>query len=164
MTDPTKISRRVRLLLTGFAAVLAFFASAIMSPPAQAFWIGFGAPCCGWYGAGPYYGYPYPPPYYYAPPAGYYPPPPGAYAPPAAPAPSAYTPGAAPMTYPPASPMAAPAAPSSPAVTYTNKPAFTNAAGETCRQYKTTDTTSSHPIDVYGTACQQSDGQWRVVK
>ena len=164
MNGPTKISWRVRLLFTGFAAVFALFASAIISPPAHAFWIGFGAPCCGWYSPGPYYGYAYPPPYYYAPPAGYYPPPPNAYAPPAASAPSAYAPGAAPMAYPPASPMAAaPAAPSSPAITYTNKPAFTNAAGQTCREYKTTDTTGGHPIDVVGTACRAADGQWRVV-
>jgi len=68
------------------------------------------------------------------------------------------------MAYPPASPMAAaPAAPSSPAITYTNKPAFTNAAGQTCREYKTTDTTGGHPIDVVGTACRAADGQWRVV-
>jgi surface antigen len=59
--------------------------------------------------------------------------------------------------------MAALAAPSSPAITYTNKPAFTNAAGQTCREYKSTDATGGHPIDVFGTACKAADGQWRVV-
>jgi hypothetical protein len=113
--------------------------------------VAVGAPCCGYYyGPGPYYGYP--PPYYYAPPPGYYPPPPGYYPPPA----SANAPG---QPAPPASATSAMAAPGSPPITYTNKPAFTNSAGQTCRQYKATD----GGRDVFGTACQQADGQWRVV-
>jgi hypothetical protein len=153
---------RTRLLLTGVATALAIVALATISPPAQArVWVSAGVPCCGYY-PGPYYGYGYPPPpYAYVPPPGYYPPPdygaPGAY-PPAGAAPSAYTPGAPASGYAPPSGAGAGAA-----VTYTNKPAFTNAAGQTCRQYKTTDATGGHPVDVYGTACQQADGQWRVV-
>ncbi|HYM73281.1 MAG TPA: hypothetical protein VET89_09885, partial [Stellaceae bacterium] len=80
------------------------------------------------------------------------------------PAPSAPTP--APSTYTPAAPqaMAVPPAPSSTSsaaagITYTSKPAFTNSAGQTCREYKS----SSSGRDVFGTACRQSDGQWRVV-
>jgi hypothetical protein len=147
MSSPMMVSWRLRLVLTGFAAMLALLASAVTAPPAQAFWIGFGGPCCGWYSPAPYYAYP--PPYYYAPPPAYYPPP-TAYAAPTAP--SAYTPG-----------MPAAGAAATPAISYTSKPAFTNTAGQTCRQYKTTDATNGHPIDVYGTACQQTDGQWRVV-
>ena len=166
MISPTT-DWRARLLFTAFATVLAIVALATISPPAQArVWVSAGVPCCGYY-PGPYYGYYAPPPYAYMPPPSYYPPAPdygaldygapGAY-PPAGAAPSAYTPGAPTSGY--ASPSGAGAAA---AVTYTNKPAFTNAAGQTCRQYKTTDATSGHPVDVYGTACQQADGQWRVV-
>jgi surface antigen len=48
-------------------------------------------------------------------------------------------------------------------ITYTNKPAFTNAAGQTCREYKTTNAAAGRSVDVYGTACKTADGQWRVV-
>ncbi|MBV8777815.1 MAG: hypothetical protein JO258_11530 [Alphaproteobacteria bacterium] len=57
---------------------------------------------------------------------------------------------------PPQAPAAGTAAASQPRITYTGKPAFTNATGQPCRQYKTAD-------NVFGTACRQSDGQWRVV-
>ena len=173
MTGPTRTDWRLRLLVTGFAAAFVLVASAMASPSAHArVWVSIGGPCCGYY-PGPYYDYP-PPPYAYAPPPGYYPPPPdygapgpGAYPPSA----SAYMPGAPTPGYPPPSgaagagyapPSGAPTA-ASPGITYTTKPAFTNASGQTCRQYKTTDTTGGHPIDVYGTACRQADGQWRVV-
>ena len=75
------------------------------------------------------------------------------YPPAAAPAPPAYAPPTG----------AAPAPAAATGITYTSKPAFTNASGQTCREYKTTETSSTHPIDVFGTACQQADGQWRVV-
>jgi hypothetical protein len=166
MIGATKTGWCSRLLVGGFAAAFALVALVLASPPAKAgVFVSVGIPfpgCC--YGPGPYYGYP-PPPAYYSPP-GYYPPPPnygsaGTYPPPNAGAPSAYAPGSPTPGY--ASPSTGPAATGSPAITYTNKPAFTNAAGQTCRQYKTTDATSGHPVDVYGTACRQADGQWRVV-
>ena len=175
MIGPTWTRWRTRLLLTGSAAALAFTALATAAPPAQArVWVSVGVPCCGYY-PGPYYGYP-PPPYAYAPPPGYYPPPgaypPGAYPPPPdGAAPSAYAPGQpvpgyapgqpAPGYAPPAgaapSAAATPGAPGTAGITYTNKPAFTNAAGQTCREYKAADMTTT------GTACRQADGQWRVV-
>jgi hypothetical protein len=156
MTDPTGINPtwikwRSRLLLTGLAALLAVGALTTMAPPARAFFIGIGVPCCGW-GPGPYWGYP--PPYAYYPPPAYYPPQ-GYYPPPAASAPSAYTPTQPTPGYPPASGTA----PAPPRITYTSKPAFTNSAGQTCREYRTTD--SGH--DIFGTACKEADGQWRVV-
>jgi hypothetical protein len=190
MIGSTRTFWRARLLFAGLAGAAVLTALISASPPAQArVWVSVAAPCCGYAYPGPYYGYPPPPPYAYAPPPGYYPPPdagipgagaPGAY-PPAGPAPSAYTPDAPAPSYPPATGYAptasyaptagyAPTASYAPTangaaaqVTYTNKPAFTNAAGQTCRQYKTTDTSGGHPVDVYGTACRQADGQWRVV-
>lgn len=162
-TIPTWTTWRNCLPLGAATALTAIAALTTLSPSAQArFWVGVGGPCCGYWAPGPSYGYP--PPYAYAPPPGYYPPPEG-YAQPAAP--SAYAPDGAPSAYAPepmntpASAVAAPAQ-NSPAITYTNKPAFKNAAGQTCRQYKTTDTTNAHPVDVFGTACQDTDGQWRV--
>jgi hypothetical protein len=165
--SPTWIKWRSRLLLTGFTALLAVAALTTTAPPARAFFVGIGVPCCGW-GPGPYWGYP--PPYAYYPPSAYPPsayyPPPGYYPPPAASAPSAYTPAQPTPGYPPASGYVAPGAtavPANPAatprITYTSKPAFTNSAGQSCREYKTTD----GGRDIFGTACKQTDGQWRVV-
>jgi hypothetical protein len=155
MNGPTQTRWFARLIFAGIAGALAIGAIATLPSPAQArVWVSVGGPCC-YYGPGPYYGYP--PPYYYAPPPGaYYPPPPPAgYPPPGYPAPgaapSAYTPGAAPGV-----PGQAPAA----GITYTNKPAFTNAAGQTCREYTTAGASGQA---AYGTACQQPDGQWRTV-
>jgi hypothetical protein len=166
MNAPTPTRRRTRLIPAGIAAVLAVIA--LTPAPAQArVFLSFGVPFGGYYAPGPYnYGYPgayYP---YYAPPA-YYPPPPApayppaptaAYTPPApaySPAPSApYTPYTRPSTS---------YAPGASGITYTSRPAFTNAAGQTCREYKTTETGTGHPIDVLGTACKQADGTWRVV-
>jgi hypothetical protein len=134
--------------LAAFVAAAALIALPIASRPANAFWIGFGAPF-GFYGPAPYWGYPAP---YYPPPPAYYPPP----------APMAYAPGVPAATaYGTAAPaVAAPAAAATttPAISYTKKPAFTNAGGQTCREYTTTDGTH----DVFGTACKQPDGQWRV--
>jgi hypothetical protein len=148
MTRPTQMSSQMRLLFAGVAGALAVGAIAALPAPAQArVWVSVGVPCCGYYGPGPYYGY-YPPPYYYTPPSAYYYPPP---APPyPAPSPSAYAP-----------PAAAPANPGpASSITYTSKPAFTNASGQTCREYMTNNG-SGQPV--YGTACQQADGVWRVV-
>ncbi|HXO02637.1 MAG TPA: hypothetical protein VN900_11305 [Stellaceae bacterium] len=172
MIGRTRTGWRARLLLTASAAALALIALTTISSPTQArAWVSVGLPYPGYYYPGPYYGYP--PPYAYAPPPSYYYPPdyasPGAYPPAAAPSaytsPSAYTPGAPTPSYaPPAGGALAPsamAAPAAPAITYTSKPAFTNAAGQTCREYKTTDATAGR--DVFGTACREADGQWRVV-
>lgn len=168
MTAPTRTVRRARLVLTGSVAALALFASTAAPKPADAgIFFGFGVPCCGFF-PGPYYGYYPPPPYYYAPPPGYYPPPPGYYPPPA-PGPTAYAPATTPGYAAPAT-STAPAAPTTsttshaaapalPKITYTDKPAFTNSAGQTCREYKTTD----GGRNVFGTACKTADGQWRVV-
>jgi hypothetical protein len=175
MIRPTLTQRYFRALLGGLAAGLALFALTAMSPPAGARgWGSVGGPCCGYWGPGSYYGY-YPPPYAYAPPPGYYDPSavPGAYSVPSAYAPTqpAYAPqtGAAEPSYAPAQPIpaytpqasiAVPSAPATPTttITYTNKPAFTNSSGQLCREYKTSD----GGRDVYGTACRQADGQWRV--
>ena len=163
MIAPTRTARHARLLFTGFVAALALLASAAMTQPAKArVFVSIGVPCCGYF-PGPYYGYYPPPPYYYAPPPGYYPPPPGSYPPagsypPSATGPTAYAPSAAPSATP-ATPMPSAAVPASPQITYTSKPAFTNSAGQTCREYKTME----GGRDVYGTACKTADGQWRVV-
>jgi hypothetical protein len=155
MSGPTQTSWRNRVLFAGIAGALAVGAIAALPSPAQAFWIGFPFP--GYYPA-PYYGY-YPPPYYYAPPAAYYPPAAypvdPAYAAPGQPAPSAYGQQTAPSAYSPPTASANPAA----QITYTSKPAFKNASGQTCREYTTSDAAGKA---VYGTACQAADGQWRV--
>jgi hypothetical protein len=161
MNDPTRTGRAARLFIAGSTAALALVALAVAPPPAQAgVWVSAGVPFAGYYYApGPYYGY-YPPPYSYAPPNGYYPPAP-AYPPATEPAPTAYAPQSTGIA--PAAPPAGAVSAGSPRVTYTDKPAFTNSAGQTCREYKTTDTTFGHPVDVFGTACREADGQWRVV-
>jgi hypothetical protein len=120
------------------------------------------------------YGYPYPYAYPYPPQASggapaYYPPQASgaapAYYPPQASgaAPGYYPPQAseaAPGYYPPPAPGSAPAAgtPGAPqagaAITYTNRPAFRDATGQTCREYQAN--------GALGTACQDSSGQWRV--
>ena len=178
MNAPTNTRWRARLIFAGIAGALAIGTIAALPSPALArVWVSVGGPCCGWYGPGAYYGYGYyPPPYYGAPPAAYYAPP---YSAPAAPGPapsgyapqSAYptpgapaTPGPAPSAYMPQSayptPGSASATPgTAAAITYTSKPAFTNASGQTCREYKT-DAPGGQPV--YGTACRMADGQWRV--
>jgi len=165
MSGPTQTSWRNRVLFSGVGIALTAGAIVVASTPAQAFWIGF-----------PFGGY-YPAPYYYAPPPYYYAPPPAAYYPPAAypadpglaapaqPAPSAYSPQTtapangqqtAPSAYSPSTTAPNPAA----QITYTNKPAFKNASGQTCREYQTT---GGSGTAVFGTACEAADGQWRVV-
>ena len=150
MSGRTLASWRARLCFAGVARTLAAAVVAGVPAPAQArvFFAFGGVPCCGYWGAYPYY----PSPYYYGPPAAYYYGPP-AYPAPAAPAPSAYAPPAA-------APYASPAPGTTPAITYTSKPAFTNAAGQTCREYRTSDASGRA---AYGTACRAADGQWRVV-
>ena len=81
----------------------------------------------------PYY---YPPPYYYYP---YYPPP-VVYAPP-------------PVVYAPPAPMV---------VNPASAPYVAN-NGQTCREYQSTTMIGGATRPVYGTACLQPDGTWRIV-
>jgi hypothetical protein len=112
---------------------------------------GFGFPI----GFPGFYYPPFPYPYYpaYYPPPVYYPPPP--YPPPASYQPSSgYAPSG---EYGPSGSAAAPR------ITYTPRPGWTNAQGQYCREYKTTQGTGSRGTDKYGTACRDSSGQWRIV-
>ncbi len=153
MSGPTRIPWRSRLFFAGLTGLAAICAVAALPSPAQAFWVGFPFP--GYYPAPYYY---YPPPYYYAPPAAYYPPP--AYPAAAAAAPPAPS---APGQQPSSTAYVPPATTASPSpaaqITYTSKPAFRNASGQTCREFTTNDASGKA---VYGTACQAADGQWRV--
>jgi hypothetical protein len=140
----TGMNWRSRFGAIAAGALMVFAGWAALPAPAQArvvVGIGVGLPFPG-YGYPYGYGYPAPYPYGYPYPA-YYPPPPPAYP---------YYP-AAPAAYP-AAPAAAPAAQPT-AITYTDRPAFTNASGQSCREFKTAQNT-------LGTACQDSGGQWRV--
>ncbi|MGC2411939.1 MAG: hypothetical protein WA459_04485 [Stellaceae bacterium] len=146
MTPRIEIRNCARFVFAGLAAIAAI--ATLWAAPAKAgVFFNFGVPFPGYYGPGPYYyGYPAPYPYAYGyPPAAYYPPPAYPYYPPTAYAPPAAAPTAS--------------ASATAAITYTSKPAFTNSAGQTCREYKTT----SSGREVLGTACKQADGQWRVV-
>jgi hypothetical protein len=137
--------RSPRLGIATFAILFGIGALAAAPPPAAArVFVGIGVPFPGYYSPYPYY---YPPPAYYpyySAPA-YYPPPPAPYYPPPASA-------AAPATAPAAAPAAAA---DSAAITYTARPAFTNSAGQTCREFQAAG-------GALGNACQGSDGQWRV--
>jgi len=139
------------------AAGFGVFAWAAAPAPAAAqFPFGFG---WGW-GYPRYYApYPYYPPaayYPYYPPAAYYPQSaPAEYAPPIASA----TPGAAPGSAP--TSTTAPAPTGAAQITYTSRPGFTNAAGETCREF-TTPPNGGAQTAGYGTACRDARGQWRV--
>jgi hypothetical protein len=132
----TGMQGRLHFATLALGAIIVLAGLTLAPKPAKA-WFGFGwgwgGPCCGY--PYPYAPYPYPPAYYPPPPAPYYPP--VAYAPPAAPA----------------APAAAAAQPA--AITYTTKPAFKNAAGQSCREFKTASNT-------FGTACQDASGTWRV--
>jgi len=91
--------------------------------------------------------YPPPPPYPYYPPP--YPPPPSGYQPPGSPPhPGSYTP---------------PPSRQSPRISYTPRPAWTDASGRQCREYKATRDIGGRARAVYGTACRDPDGQWRIV-
>ncbi|HEV2335203.1 MAG TPA: hypothetical protein VGS13_06890 [Stellaceae bacterium] len=140
----TEILRLPHLGIVPVAIAFGIAAWAAPSAPATArVFVGIGIPFPGYYA--PYPNYP-PPAYYpyYAPAPAYYPPP-EAYSPPAA----AYSPPPGPS----AAPAAAPA--TSDAITYTTRPAFRNAAGQTCREFQAAG-------GALGNACQDSDGQWRV--
>jgi hypothetical protein len=123
------------------------FGAAVLSatPAAAAVFLGFGFS----FPIGvPYYYPPYPYPYYppppYYPPLAYYPPP--AYSSP----PAGYQSSNAYM--PPGS-----------AVTYTSRPGWTNAQGQYCREYESSQTTAGRVTERYGTACRDASGQWHFV-
>jgi hypothetical protein len=104
----------------------------------------------GFYGGGGYYGAPYYPYYYrpyYYPPAYYYPPQ-TYYAPP----PVVYSAPSVVVTQP--APMAATG----------TSPSYTADNGQTCREFQSTATIAGQSQPIYGTACLQSDGAWRVVR
>ena len=54
-------------------------------------------------------------------------------------------------------------APQAPPITYTPRWPWTDASGRQCREYQTTRDVQGRPTKVYGTACRDPDGQWRVV-
>jgi hypothetical protein len=125
-------------------AVLGFAATVALSNAAQAF-VGFsvGIP----FGFPFYYPPPPPVPAFYPPPAYY--PPPGPYPPPASsPSPGGYTPSAVRQA---------------PPITYTPRRPWTDASGRQCREYQTSRDAQGRPTKVYGTACRDPDGQWRIV-
>ena len=133
------------------AAALGFAAMLAMPTPAAGFvGVSVGVP----FGF-PFFAPPYPPPPYFpplppAPPWAYYPPPPG-YPPPAPQLSSGYAP-------------ASTAPPQIPSITYTPRRAWTDAAGRQCREYKTTgELNGRRATPVYGSACRDTDGQWRIV-
>jgi hypothetical protein len=130
--------RMPRFAAVALAIGLVIGAWAIAPAPAAAQFF-FGGPR--FFAPYPYY----PPPAYYpyyAPPPAYYPPPaPAYYPPPAATAPAAGT-GTATST-------------AAAGITYTSRPAFKNAAGQTCREFKAAS-------GALGTACEDPSGQWRV--
>jgi hypothetical protein len=111
---------------------------------------GFGFPV----GFPGYYYPPYPYPYYPPPPSPYYYPPLPGYPPPASYQPSGYPPSAG------SGPSGSSAAPP---ITYTPRPGWTNAQGQYCREYKSTQSTGRSATERYGTACRDTDGQWRIV-
>jgi len=132
-----------RLALRAAAAGLALTVWLGPAAPAEArVVVGIGVPLV--FGPEPYY--PPPPPPYYPPPA-YYPAPPPAYYPP--PPPVYYAPPPPPPVYYSPAPATDPGAP------YRT---------DTCREYQSTTQINGRPQQVYGTACRQPDGSWRVVE
>ena len=151
MTTPTKIHWITRIGATAMIAGLACGGALLTPSAAEArvfVGVGFGFPI----GFPGYYYPPYPYPYYYPPPV-YYPPPayyspPSSYQPPAPRAPAGYTP----------SETAQP-----PPITYTPRRPWTDASGRQCREYQTTRDIQGRATKVFGTACRDPDGQWRIV-
>lgn len=120
---------RIRSSVAAGFAALALIAAAAPSPADARVFVSVGVPFPGF---APFPYYPYPPVFYPPPPPAYYP---GYAAPAAVPSPVA--------------------APTPAAITYTERPAFRNAAGQTCREYRSS-------TGAFGTACQDAGGQWRV--
>ena len=155
MNGPRETCRRARPGAALLALALGIGAwGGAPAPAAAQFPFGFGMPFPGLYAPWAYY----PPPAYYAhyPPPVYYPPPAPAYYPPpaqaGAPAPAAGSP-----------PAGAPApGAGAAAITYTSRAAFTNATGETCREFTAAQDPGARSTPIYGTACRDAGGQWRV--
>jgi hypothetical protein len=150
-----RIRRAVGLGTAALVAALSFAAAVSAPTPAEArvfVGFGFGIPI-----GFPYYYPPYPYPYPY-PPLGYYPPPyysaPVSYPPP----PASYPP----TSYPQGAQTPVQQNPA-PAITYTPRPGWTNAHGEYCREYRTSQGTGSRATERFGTACRDASGQWRIV-
>jgi pimeloyl-ACP methyl ester carboxylesterase len=141
-------TRTRRLIPFCGAAVVAGAAVAAMllatAPASARVFVGIGVGWPGFYYPAPYPVYPYPPPYYYPPPPPYY------YPPPPTSAPSATN-----------QPRGGP--PAVPSFSYTNRPEWKNAAGQPCREYKSTQMVGGRQTEVYGTACRDPGGAWRVV-
>jgi hypothetical protein len=147
MSNPRRAGSVTGIGAAATVAALGFVGSVATPTPAAA-WVGVsvGVP----FGF-PFYAPPYPPPPFFPPP----PPPPGAFyqPPPGYPPPpsSGYGPAAA-------------APPQPPSITYTPRRAWTDAQGRQCREYKTTREVGGRPAtQIYGTACRDPDGQWRIV-
>lgn len=132
-----------------FAAVLAVGAGALFfagTSPAEA-----GGRTSVFLGFNYYGGYPYYRPYYrpyYGYPNYYYAPPPVVYAPP----PVVYSAPPVVVTQPP--PMSATG----------TSPSYTASNGQTCREFQSTAVIGGQTQPIYGTACLQPDGAWRVVR
>ena len=145
----------------GFAIVgasgLALGSALLTARPAEArvfVGFGFGFPI----GFPGYYYPPYPYPYY--PPPVYYPPPPAYYPPPSFYPPASYQPSSGygtPGGYPQSGPTG------TPPITYTPRPGWTNAQGQYCQEYTSTQGAGSPATEKYGTACRDARGQWRIV-
>jgi hypothetical protein len=140
---------------TGAAAAIITalgFGSTLLAPtPAEAgVFVGFG------------FGFPIGFPGYYYPPYPYYPPPPPPpyYAPSGYPPPASYQSSAG---YPPADGYGPSGSYSMPPITYTPRPGWTNAQGQYCREYKSTQGVSRGTTERFGTACRDASGLWRIV-
>lgn len=134
---------RVRVAMAALLAAGTVFGLAGPAAARSSVYVGVGV------GLGPYYPayhhhyrdyrY-YPPAVVYAPPPVYYaPPPPVVYAPP-------------PVVYAPPPVAANPAG-----------PAYVGRDGRQCREYQSTAMVAGRPQAVYGTACLDPDGSWRIV-
>jgi hypothetical protein len=152
MTDQTSIRRLVGIVGAAVIAVLGFGIATLPHPAKARVFVGVGVGFPigfpGYYY--PPYAYPYypPPPPYYPPPA-YYPPPPASYQPSSG--------------YPPSAGYGSAGSYAAPPITYTPRPGWTNAEGQYCREYKSTQGTGSRATERYGTACRDTTGQWRIV-
>jgi hypothetical protein len=143
----TKIARAPGFGAVAIIAALSFTAGLSAPTPAEArVFVGFGF---GFPIGFPFYYPPYPYPYYPPPPPPYYPAP-ASYP---APGPSSQAPGI----------YAPPGSAGSPSITYTPRRGWTNAQGEYCREYRTTQPTGNRATERYGTACRDASGQWRIV-
>ena len=154
MIGPMKTSWPRGFATLGAFVGLALGSALLTAKPAEArvfVGFGFGFPI----GFPGFYYPPYPYPYYpaYYPRPAYYPPSP--YPPPASHQPaSGY---AQPGGYAPSGSAGAPP------ITYTRRPGWTNAQGQYCREYRSTQGAGSRATERYGTACRDPSGQWRIV-